>query len=297
MLLRADFSNPGSDVARTVDEANLRILFADGSETRDIQAFFYRLGTKYTEGDSVSTLDTLAVINDPTTSNPLRTMALATPTYPLPADLVQGWIRGDSIHNGLAVVFTDLIDDKVIRFSSSESSNVPSIQVNFTDGTSSTYRITHDGTLVRPVQTTSNLIISDGFVRRIHLPVDLSRVNDRAAVHYATLRLSFVPGTTFGANQTVMLYVPNSTNPLEAGFRTGQQVTQQTLNSSSGIIELPVTNVLLLILAGDVPDNGFVLRFLSENSEIKQAEFYPSANDSLGPRIIMTYSTPAGFDE
>lgn len=297
IVLRADFSKPGADVGREVETANLRLLFADAAETRDIQAFFYRLGTAYSEGDSISSLDTLGVIVDPETSDPLRTMALITPNYALPPALVQGWIRGDSVHNGIAVVFTNLADDKVIRFSSSESSNAPYIQVRFKDETSSNYRITHDANLVRAVQSTSNLIISDGFVRRLYFPVDLSQVNDSAAVHYAFLRFNFVPGTTFGSNQSVQLYVPNSPDPLNPAFRSGQLVTQKTLNSSSGILEMPVTNVLLMILGGKVPDNGFVLRFSAENSEIKQAEFYPSSNDSLRPRVFMTYSTPAGFDE
>ena len=296
MVLRADFSNPGSDVGREVETADLRILFADGSETRDIQAIFYLLGTEYTEGDSISSLDTLGVVVDPETSEAVRTMALITPNYPLPPELVQGWIRGDSVNNGMAVVFTNLVDDKVIGFSSSESSDAPTIQVHFTDDTFSSYRITQDATFVRPSQPTSNLVVSDGFVRNVYFPVDLSQVNDSAAVHYAILRFNFVPGTTFGTNQTVLLYVPNSTDPRDPDFREGQRVTQQTLNSSSGILEMPVTNVLLKILAGEVPDNGFVLRFLTENSEIRQAEFYSSANDSLRPRVFMTYSTPAGFD-
>jgi hypothetical protein len=297
IILKADFSSPGTDTSRIVEEANLRILVEDGTETRDIQALFYRLGTEYTEGDTVSTLDTLDVIADPVTGARVRTMALVTPTYPLPVDLVQGWIRGDSTHNGMAIAFTQLVDEKVIGFSSSESGNPPSIQVNFTDGTSTTYRINHDGNLVRSTQTTPNLIISDGFVRRVYFPIDLSQVNDSAAVHFAVAKFNIVPGTVFGSNQTVTLYVPDSKDPGDSAFLSGQLITQLTLDAGSGILEIPLTNILLLILAESVPDNGFVLHFLTENSEIKQAEFYSSANDSLRPRVIMTYSTPADFDE
>jgi hypothetical protein len=60
---------------------------------------------------------------------------------------------------------------------------------------------------------------------------------------------------------------------------------------------MPVTNVLLAILADKVTDNGFVLRFKEENTEIKYAQFYPGSSDSLRPRVVLTYSTPARFEE
>lgn len=301
MVLRADFSKAGADTAGIVDEAKLKIIFSSSDETRDIRAVFYRLGSQWSEGDTITTLDTLTAIVDPETGSRQRTMKLAERTYPLPVDLVQGWIKGDSTHNGIAVVFTDLIDGKVISFKSSEvssSDDRPKIQVVFRGtGTLKNYNVRHDGTFVRPVETTSNLVVSDGFVRRVYFPVDLSQVNDSAAVHSAVVRLNFVPETVVGGDQTVLLYVPNSTDPTSAKFRSGQPVSQVTMNSLSGVLEFPVTNVLLLILSGDVPDNGFVFRFNTENASVRQAEFFTSSSDSLRPRVLMTYSTPADFDK
>jgi hypothetical protein len=276
---------------------------ADTGETRRIKAVFYRLGTSYTEGDTISTLDTLVAIIPPAATSPVRTMQQFPRDYPLPPGLVQDWIRGDLPHNGIGIVFTELPSDTAsIKFLSSEtpsSSDRPTIRAFFAGGDSTAYRISDDGTLVRPESTTTNLIVSGGFARRIYFPVDLSQVNDSAAVHYAAVTFTYVPGTTFGADQSVLLYVPNSVDPSDAGFLGGQPVKSMTLDSGSetGKLEIPVTNVLLAILADEVPDNGFVLRFSKEKDEVKQAAFYPSSNDSLRPRVVLTYSTPAEFDK
>lgn len=300
MVLKADFSNPGLDTSKVVQSADFRIRIADTSENRIIKAVFYSLGTSYTEGDTISTLDTLAVIIPPGAASPVRTMQQFPRDYPLPPDLVQDWIRGDVLHNGIGIIFTELPSDTAsIKFYSSEtptSSNRPTIRTFFAGGDTTVYKISDDGTLVRPNTTTPNLIISGGFARRIYFPVDLSQVNDSAAVHYAAVTFNFVPGTTFGADQSVLLYVPDSADPNDAGILNGQLVAEATLDSELGKLEMPLTNVLLSILADNVPDNGFILRFVSETKEVKQAAFYPSSNDSLRPRVVLTYSTPAEFD-
>jgi hypothetical protein len=57
-----------------------------------------------------------------------------------------------------------------------------------------------------------------------------------------------------------------------------------------------VRNILSLFLTGDRENNGFAMRFSGEGGSIRQVEFYTSASDSLGPRLILTASDPPVFD-
>ena len=299
-LLRADFSTAGADTDRTVVQAALRINVIEFVDyVNQLRARFLQLGTEYNEGDSVAVLDTTTVIPDPDTGAKERDLAFGTLSYELPSALVQGWITGDSVNNGIAIVYSET-GDKLMGFDSREGARIshPRIQVGFDDGGDPTnYFVTDDGFYTRPLSSTSELVISDGFVRRIYFQVDLSQVDDSAAVHDARVVFNFVPNSVFGANQNVFLYVPNSSDPDDPGFLVGRGVVPRTLDPASGVLELPLTNVLLLILSGEVPDNGFVLRWNSENIEVRQAEFYTSAHVSLKPKVYITYSTPADFEE
>jgi hypothetical protein len=298
-LLKINFSGAGSDTLRTVSRATLRFNIIDDVEYADvIRARFYQLGSSYDEGDSVATLDTTLVIPDPNSGAADRNLSFGTLVYDLPTDLVEAWIRGDADHMGIAIVFAEEFD-KVMGLNSREtaaSSLRPSIQVNFTDAEFTNFPASDDGILVRPTAETSNLIISDGYLRRIHFRIDLSAVNDSAAVHEARVVFRFVPGTVFGKNQQVVLYAPKSGDPDAVLFRTGQLVTARTLDVDSGVLELPITNALLAVLSGTLADNGFVLRFVSENTEVRQAEFYPGSDPSNCPKVFITYSTPGEFD-
>jgi len=297
ILVRPDFSKAGSDTARTVEQASLRmdkITFED--YVNEITTRFYQLGTEYSEGDSVMTLDTTFVIPD-TTGAIDRTMQEFPRQYPLPPGLVQEWIRGTVPPNGIAIVYAET-GDQLAGFDSRTADVPPLVEVRFTDQNETNYSMAADGTYTRPTSATDNLVISDGFVRRIHFPVDLSQIDDSSAVHQAQLVLTYVPGTVFGSNQKVLLYLPRSPDPSSPDFLTGQLIVDATLDEDAVTLELPVTNVLLQVLAGTLQDNGFVLRFTSENTEVRQAEFYASSGGGgQGPRVYVTYSTPADFEE
>jgi hypothetical protein len=57
-----------------------------------------------------------------------------------------------------------------------------------------------------------------------------------------------------------------------------------------------MTNAISLMLQGTLENNGIVVRFDAENSELRQVQFYgSSAADSLRPRVFVTSSTPADF--
>jgi hypothetical protein len=296
-LLTPDFSSAGGDTLRTVTQAILRLTKIENVKYADeITARFYGLGTLYAEGDSVETLDTAYVIPD-TSGAVDRELQLFPREYALPPDLVQGWIRGDIPNNGMAIVYTG-VSDEFAGFWSRTGQDPPTIEVVFSDLEQSSYRISDDGIYVRPTTTTDNLVISDGFVRRLHFYIDLSQVDDSSAVHQAEVVFNIVPGTVFGASQTVVLYVPASPDPNDPGFlEEERRITTQTLDSASGVLVLPLTNILLLVLSGEVQENGFVLRFSSENTEVRQAEFYTSSHSTLPPEVFMIYSTPADFEE
>jgi len=296
-IVRANFSSAGNDTLRTVDRATLRLTIMQGSGlVDDILAKFYELAQPYEEGDSLETLDTTFVITDPGNNDAeVRQLSFGTLAYELPAALVQSWIRGVTPNNGIAMVYAGVLEELGGIFSS-EGLEPPSLQVFFTDLSNTLYPVTNDGIFTRPLTTTDNLVISDGFVRRVWLPLDLSAVDDSASINEANLVLKVVPGSVFGISQSVELYVPNSSDPSDSEFLRGQGVTRTTIADSTDLV-LPVTNVLLDILSGRLENNGFALRYLSENTEVRQAEFYTTANVALRPKIYVIYSTPAEFEE
>ncbi len=299
-IVKADFPGAGADTLKTVSSATLRLTGFEGADfVSEIDVLFYQIGTEYTEGDSIVVVDTTTVIPDPTNNDALvRKLSVGVLAYNLPPDLVQSWVRGDSVHNGIAIVYADNSSNELYQIWSRQASgNNPSILVNFSDGSSTNYEVTDDCFVSRPLSATNNLVISDGFVRRIYFPIDLEQINDSAAVHEARVVFNFVPGTTFGARQDVLLYLPNSSDPSDPGFLTGQGIISVTLDSETGVLEMPMTNVLLLVLSGEVEDNGYVLRFDPENDTVQQAEFYPGSDPTLLPKLYITYSTPAEFRE
>jgi hypothetical protein len=299
-ILRPNFSSTNGDENREVTSASLRMRLKSLSEGEDIVVRFYFLGTQYTEGDSVATLDTLGVIRDPVTGAADRVIEEANALNPLPPELVQAWIRGDTASNGIAVIYQDDGIARVGGFDSSEkngtSDDPPTLQVEFSDLTSSSYRIGNDATFVRPTTTTSNLIVSDGYVRRIWFRIDTEQLSDSSAVHSARIRFQVVPGSASGIEQ-VELYIPGSTDVTSSAFLSGTLVTNTIFGAESEYLEFVITNTLLAVLSEKLPDNGFVMRFIGENARVRFIELYGSAAaDSLAPRVVLTSSTPAEFD-
>jgi hypothetical protein len=296
-LIKGDFSGAGPDVSKTVSRATIRLNVLQNVDYEDsLHVWFYNLGTEYSEGDSVEVLDTTYVIPDPDDlSASDRVLRFGTLSYELPPALVQGWIRGDSTNNGIAIVYARAADEALLMYSR-EGIEPPSVTAFFGDGTQTNYSVSDDCIYVRPMATTSNLIISDGFVRRMYFPIDLSQVRDSAAVHKAGVVFNLVPGTVTGTDQRVLLYVPGSSDPASEEFLTGRNVTASTIYPDSTVLELPLTNVFLLILSGELANNGFVLMYDNENSDVRQAEFYGSDDAALRPEVFIVYSTPADFE-
>jgi len=300
ILLKFNFDNPGADTARTVQLARMRLRAASDSETDSLTANFFELLSNYDEGDTLFSLD---IDPDAIPDSGLVEIDRQLPTglglYTLPTGLVQDWIRGVKPHHGLAVVITPGTTDKRLLMAARESSagdRRPILEVNFTDGHSTLYMNSDDGTFVESMIATPNLVLSDAYIRRIHLPLDLARLDPNLLIHEAKMVLNYVPGTSLGSDFSVFLYSPNDDDPFGTGIRTGQGVTAGRVNFVTGRVVLMVRNILLLMLGGKEDNNGFALRFMGEGSELRQVEFYTNASDSLGPRIELISSQPPEFD-
>jgi hypothetical protein len=301
ILLKINFNSPGLDISRTVELARLRLRAASDSEIDSLTANFFELLSAYDEGDTVKVLDIgPAAIPDSGLVEVDRQLPTALGLYTLPTGLVQDWIRGIKPHNGLAVVATAGTIDRHLLMGARESSagdRRPILEVKFTDGNSTLYKISDDGTFVESVNPTQNLVLSDAYIRRIYLPLDLTQLDPDLLIHEAKLILNYVPSSSLGSDFSVFLYSPNDANPMSTGIWTGQGITTGLVDFINGKVVLPVRNVMLLILGGQEENNGFALRFMGEGSELRQVEFYTSASDSLGPRIELISSHPPEFNK
>ncbi|MFH1756254.1 MAG: hypothetical protein ABIA59_11200 [Candidatus Latescibacterota bacterium] len=299
IALKVNFAAAGTDSDRTVERAYLRLRVVDVSQSDSLTARFYEFLTEYSEGDTLETLDiNLTPIPDSSLVTVDREMRFAISQYTLPPSLVQAWIRGDAEHKGIAILFEGSQTGKQLDYGSRENADGslhPFMKVIFTDGESSNYPVSDDGTYVLSESSTSNLIISDGYIRRILIPVDLSQIASELLIHDARLILNLVPGTDLGSEFNMLLYSPDSSDPADVKSRSGQNITSTYVNFVSGQVVLSVRNILSLYLTGARENTGFALRFLGEGGSIRQAEFYTSASDSLGPRLILTASEPPVF--
>ncbi|HET6463528.1 MAG TPA: hypothetical protein VFH33_06990 [Candidatus Krumholzibacteria bacterium] len=301
IILQPGFSNLQSgDVSRTVESAALH--FTTTNVTGNFPVHFLGLGAghTYTEGNAVSGLDTLTdadAILDPVANSIDRHLEKATPLYPIPALLAQDWIRDSTKREAIAVVYTDNVNYRVSTIPAKEAGDGhPYLQVNYVGGIQRAYDITHDATAFRPNFTTSNLIVSDGYARRIYFRAQLDALKKDSAVHTATIRFHIVPGSIKGANTSLILYIPDNTDPTKADFKTGQRITEQPVEDTDTVLEFPMTNAIFLILQKKLKDNGFAVRFANENLELRQIELYGTdAPDSLRPQVFVTSSTPADF--
>jgi hypothetical protein len=296
MILQVDWAGASNDAAKTVQSAVLR-LTADDVEGA-FPARFYQLTEPYAEGDSLPSLDTLAVILDPTNGSPNRTLQTLPREYPLPPALVQGWIRDEIDRNAIAISYPDDVTDRIATFKAMEAArDRPQVIVQYVGGTSSIYRVGGDATFVRPAAPTSNLVISDGYVRRINFRLPLDRLAERSAIHDARVRLYIVPGSVLGSSPHLIVFIPASDDPTTKDFTQGQLVTTVTYQASADYMEFTMTNAIALMLQGVLENNGFTIRYDAENTQLRQVEFYGSnAADSLRPRVLITSSTPADFD-
>ncbi|HEU4930128.1 MAG TPA: hypothetical protein VFU38_09895 [Candidatus Krumholzibacteria bacterium] len=296
LILQISWEDAAQDAGRIVKDASFRLKAFDDVDS--LAARFYQLGEPYAEGDSVPSLDTLAVIVNPETGSSNRILSQSTRENPFPPSLVQQWIRSEIDRDAIAVFYPDVANDAIGTFKATEAARErPQLFVTFTDNAQRTYFVSHDATFVRPTTTTSNLVISDGYVRRIYFRMPLDQLAERSAIHNARVRLYIVPGSTLGSSPNLVVFLPKSDDPSSKDFLDGQLVTTVTYQPSSEYIEFTMTNAIALMLQGTFENNGVIVRYDAENSRVRQVQFYGSgAPDTLRPRLFITSSTPADFD-
>jgi hypothetical protein len=301
MVLQPGFAelddHPG-DVNRTVLSAVLHLGTTNLTQSYPVR--FYRLGRKYTEGDTISLgpLPDEQAILDPDAGTIERNLEVFPQTYPIPDTLAQNWIRDSDAREAIAIVYTDVVNERVASIASKDASaDQPYLRVQFTDGVERSYDIRDDATVYRPRTSATHLIVSDGYPRRVFLKAELDSLAKDAAVHNARMRFHVVSGTLAGESTTLLLYIPDSTDPADADFKTGQRITEQTIDAGDATVEFPLTNALFLVLQGTLKNNGFAIRFKDENTQLRQVELFGSdAADSLRPQVFVTSSTPAVFE-
>jgi len=305
MILRPNFTDRGNDVNKTVSGARLRISMEAISPT--IRARFLMLATRYDEGDAVETLDTSFVLTDPGNGDAeVRTLNVVAigGDYQLPPAVAQDWLLyPDSLNHGFAVVYTGTADQLAL-FESRQTDggidgdkNQPQLTITFTDNSTSTYDMGADATFVRPLTTTSQLIVSDGFTRRVWWRADILSLGDSVAINRAAVRFYTDSTSVLGLPQELSLYIPDSPYPTSPVFLGGVDVSAAFVDTVGNFIEFPMTLTVQNLLTGNLADNGFVFQYFAENQSVRQMAFYTSNApvDSLRPRLIITATTPAEF--
>jgi hypothetical protein len=298
IVLQPGFILKAGDVDRTVQTAAFH--FSTVNVSGNFPVRFYALEHSYTEGDTIGGLNALAdsmAILDPVAGSIERNLETATPLYPIPAALAQEWIRDPTKRKAIAVVYTDTVDKRVTTIPSKDATEGhPYLQVNYTDGIQRSYDIRDDATAYLPDVATSNLVVSDGYPRRVYFRGELDSLAKDSAVHLATVRLHIVPNTLLGKATSLILYIPDSTDPKTAAFKTGQRIDEVAIDSTSTVLSFPMRNAIFLILQKKLKNTGFAIRFANENTELRQVELYGTGEpDSLRPKIFVTSSTPAVF--
>jgi hypothetical protein len=291
-----------------VKSASLVLTLVGGADT--LHATFVELAEPLEESDTLKSISLGVTIPDSTYTKVDRVMRLFPRTYSLPPSLVEGWIKGNVDHNGIAVVLNDPETNKRLSFGTREDADStvhPLLRVFFTDGEQSTYRASADGTFAKDLFTTENLLLSDGGARRIYVPIGLDAFDPKTLVHEANLILHLVPGSLIGADTVAVgtdttvvegftLYSPASGDIHSPDVLTGTVISSVLLAADPGVLRIPVGNVLSSLLAQGEGTAWLVLRYTGEGSSIRRAQFYAGgARDSLKPAVSFTYSTAPRF--
>jgi hypothetical protein len=299
MLLRFNFSPRGDDTLKTVSSAVLNLRVTTSTQTDTLQAAFYELLSTFEESDTMTVLKTAAApIPDSTGVNTQRSLQYFPSRYTLSNALVQAWIRGTTTHYGMAIVLEDTTTTKQLVYGTHEalSSLRPFLRVTFTDQTEKNYNVAADGMLVKPLTTTSNLLLSDGYTRRIYLPVDLSTFKPDVLLHDARLVLNVVPDSWTGGDVAVTLYAPKSSDISSADVLSGTTVATTFVDITAGTLSLPIRTIISTFLGDPTTNHGFVLRYAVEGTSVRQMEFYASAAaDSVKPILEFTFSGAPQF--
>ncbi|UCG50416.1 MAG: hypothetical protein JSW58_09380 [Candidatus Latescibacterota bacterium] len=300
MIMRVDFSAVGDDTLETVESASLQLSLVSGVDT--LVGVFIELAEPLSEPDTLTTLVLADTIPDSTLVNVNRSLKSFPRRYSLPPKLVEDWIKGEKSHNGMAVVLDDPTTDRRFQFATRQNADSglrPRLNVFFESGDEKSYPMVVDGTFSIELFTSSNLLLSDGVIRRVYVPVDLSFFDPKTLLHDARLVLNTVPLSTVGTDRSVTLYAPKSTNLDDPGVLTGTAVAPQLLPPDSAFVVqvvFPIRNIVTTFLAEEKTKGALVLQYASEGIGVRRSEFFTSSSpDSLKPSMIFTFSSAPEF--
>jgi hypothetical protein len=298
MLFRFDFSKAGADTLKTVTKAQLTLSADPTTQAGSLGALFYEMNVPFTTSDTLTSLSLgVMPIPDSTLTNVDRSMAVFPRTYTLPPALVQAWIRGDSIHNGIAIVLNDTTTTREMTFANRTNAVAPFLKVFFSNATETSYRLIADGTFVEDLSSTTELRVSDGDIKRTFLPVRLAGLPKDIMLNQAKLVMRVVPNSVSNFAGTLELYAPGDSVVGSSGILTGTAVTSAAIGQS-GVVEFPIRNIVSRFLADPTGNHGFVIRYLPESNGLERVDFFSSAAaDSVKPRLLFTYTTPATFPD
>jgi hypothetical protein len=269
-------------------------------DTDTLGALFFDLAEPFTEGDTLTVLELGDTIPDSTLTNVQRELRFFPRTYSLPPQLVDDWIKGVKPHNGIAVVPHDTSSTQLAFATKeyAESGLRPFLKVVFRTGEQSTYQILADGTFLQELTPPPDLLLADGVTRRIYVPVDLTIFDPKTIVNDAKIVFRYRPETITGGDLAVTLYAPDSPDLNDPGVLTGSLVGSKFLDPESDILEFQIRNVLGTFIEEGLEENALILRYSSEGTAIRQAEFYGTSEpDSLRPSYTFTFSTAPEFDK
>jgi len=144
VILQLDFADTSLYSNKIVSAAFLKLRFTDQTSTQVLGARFFEMMEPYNETDTLTMLSMQPnPIPDSGLQNVDREINLLG-SYSLPKAMVQAWIDGSAILNGIAIIPSDTTLSTQITFGSRENGDAglkPFLSVDFDDGTSANFPV------------------------------------------------------------------------------------------------------------------------------------------------------------
>lgn len=230
--------------------------------------------------------------------------------FSIDTDVMQGWVDGTLINNGIAMNWIRDPDSLYLfEIKARDLGQDPAvIRVKYTDQTGDTFGVTKDYAVATFYGQGLNTI--GGLARRIYFNFALVGLPDSAMINSASLVLSINGSRGFGATTGQILlgatseffyylYTPNSSDPDDPRFLEGTGVDRGFFNPAADHTRrMPLRLFINDILSGLRANNGLVLQSDLEDVRVQRTDYYTSAADSaLRPYIEVIYTLPADFED
>lgn len=310
ILLKFDFTLDDENEGKTVSSATLSLpVEIESPDGLKMYVTFNQLVSSFTEDDSISAIPPY----DPepiadSLGNTTRLLNIESTEFDLDTAVVNGWISERRPHTGIAVLWAAVPDTAdVIEMNAHEyGTDPPTVEVNFTDGTSETFGSKEDCTVAYFEQGGLNVL--GGIAKRILFSFDPADIPERAMVNATFLVLHVRGDQGYGAsvaeqllldyttNFVYYLYSPDSADTLSDDFLEGTGVAQSYFDpTDSDEIKMTLRSYMADILSGKRTNTGLVLQSDYEITRIQRASFATSGEDA--PYIEIIYSMPANFGD